>query len=226
MKSIRNALCLLATLCFVSTGFAAESSKSKAKPAKNKKPAVSETKSFEPTTKPKKTSVVTLGAGCFWCVEAVYQRIEGVTKVTSGYMGGKIPNPTYEQICTGRTGHAEVVKVEFDPAKLTLEQVLAVFWKAHDPTTLNRQGADIGTQYRSAIFFHNEADKAVAVKSKKKADASGEFRRPIVTEITKAATFYKAEEYHQNYFNLNSNAPYCRAVIWPKLLKLGLKFKK
>ncbi len=116
--------------------------------------------------------------------------------------------------------------MEYDPAKISLEKVLAVFWKAHDPTTLNRQGADIGTQYRSAIFFHSEADKAVAVKSKKAANASGEFRRPIVTEITKAATFYKAEEYHQNYFNLNSNAPYCRAVIWPKLLKLGLKFKK
>lgn len=226
MKTIRNAFCLLATLGFVGAGFAAESTKSNAKPAKKNKPAVSETKSFEPTTKPKKTGVVTLGAGCFWCVEAVYQRIDGITKVTSGYMGGKIPNPTYEQICTGRTGHAEVVKVEYDPARISLEKVLAVFWKAHDPTTLNRQGADIGTQYRSAIFFHSEADKAVAVKSKKAANASGEFRRPIVTEITKAATFYKAEEYHQNYFNLNSNAPYCRAVIWPKLLKLGLKFKK
>ena len=159
-------------------------------------------------------------------MEAVYQRIEGITKVTSGYMGGKVSNPTYKQICTGQTGHAEVVKVEFDPAKLSLEKVLAVFWKAHDPTTLNRQGADVGTQYRSAIFYHNDADKAVAEKSMQAAGKSGEFRSPIVTEITRAGTFYKAEEYHQNYFNLNANAPYCRAVIWPKLNKLGLKFKK
>ena len=184
-------------------------------------------RSNEPLVTPApKAGAITLGAGCFWCVEAVYQRIDGITKVTSGYMGGSVPNPTYKQICTGRTGHAEVVKVEFDPAKITLEKVLAVFWKAHDPTTINRQGADIGTQYRSAIFYHSDADKAVAQKSMKAANASGEFRNPIVTEITKASTFYKAEEYHQNYFNLNANAPYCRAVIWPKLRKLGLKFKK
>ena len=177
-------------------------------------------------TPPPEAGMITLGGGCFWCVEAVYQRIDGITKVTSGYMGGKVPNPTYKQICTGRTGHAEVVKVVFDPAKISLAKVLAVFWKAHDPTTLNRQGADIGTQYRSAIFYHSDADKAVAEKSMKAAGRSGEFRSPIVTEITPAATFYKAEEYHQNYFNLNANAPYCRAVIWPKLRKLGLKFKK
>ena len=170
--------------------------------------------------------MITLGGGCFWCVEAVYQRIDGITKVTSGYMGGTVPNPTYKQICTGRTGHAEVVKVEFDPTKISLEKVLAVFWKAHDPTTLNRQGADIGTQYRSAIFYHSDAEKVVAEKSMKVAGSSGEFHSPIVTEITKASTFYKAEEYHQNYFNLNANAPYCRAVIWPKLRKLGLKFKE
>ena len=182
--------------------------------------------SNEPLTKVTKAGSITLGGGCFWCVEAVYQRIEGITKVTSGYMGGTVSNPTYKQICTGRTGHAEVVQVHFDPAKLSLEKVLAVFWKAHDPTTLNRQGADVGTQYRSAIFYHNDADKAVAEKSMQAAGKSGEFRSPIVTEITRAGTFYKAEEYHQNYFNLNSNAPYCRAVIWPKLNKLGLKFKK
>ena len=226
MKAIQNTFCLLITFCFVSSGAAAESTKSNTKSAKKNKSDVNAAKSFEPTQKPKKPGIVTLGAGCFWCVEAVYQRIDGITKVTSGYMGGQIPNPTYEQICTGRTGHAEVIKVEFDPLKISLEKVLAVFWKAHDPTTLNRQGADIGTQYRSAIFYHNESDKLVADKSKKLTDKSGEFRRPIVTEVTKASTFYKAEEYHQNYFNLNSNAPYCRAVIWPKLLKLGLKFKE
>ncbi len=182
--------------------------------------------SNEPLTKPAEPGTVTLGAGCFWCVEAVYQRIDGITKVTSGYMGGTMANPTYKQICTGRTGHAEVVRVEFDPAKITLEKVLAVFWKAHDPTTLNRQGADIGTQYRSAIFFHSQADKIVAEKSMKAANLSGEFRSPIVTEITPAATFYEADGHHQNYFNLNANAPYCRAVIWPKLRKLGLKLKE
>ena len=198
---------------------------STAKPAATPKTVVSQ--SNEPLVEPaSKASVITLGGGCFWCVEAVYQRIDGITKVTSGYMGGTVSNPTYKQICTGRTGHAEVVKVEFDPAKLSLEKVLAVFWKAHDPTTLNRQGADIGTQYRSAIFYHAAADKAVAEKSKQAAGKSGEFRSPIVTEITRAGAFYKAEAYHQNYFNLNSNAPYCRAVIWPKLRKLGLKFKE
>ena len=195
-----------------------------AKPASIPKPIVNP--SNEPLTKVAKAESITLGGGCFWCVEAVYQRIEGITKVTSGYMGGKVSNPTYKQICTGQTGHAEVVKVEFDPAKLSLEKVLAVFWKAHDPTTLNRQGADVGTQYRSAIFYHNAADKAVAEKSMQAAGKSGEFRSPIVTEIARAGTFYKAEEYHQNYFNLNANAPYCRALIWPKLNKLGLKFKK
>ena len=195
-----------------------------AKPASTPKPIVNP--SNEPLTKVAKAESITLGGGCFWCVEAVYQRIEGVTKVTSGYMGGTVSNPTYKQICTGQTGHAEVVRVEFDPAKLSLEKVLAVFWKAHDPTTLNRQGADVGTQYRSAIFYHNEADKAVAEESMQVAGKSGEFRRPIVTEIARAGTFYKAEEYHQNYFSLNANAPYCRAVIWPKLNKLGLKFKK
>ena len=194
-----------------------------AKPVTTPTPIVSP--SNEPLTNVAKAGSITLGGGCFWCVEAVYQRIEGITKVTSGYMGGTVPNPTYKQINTGRTGHAEVVKVEFDPAKITLEKVLAVFWKAHDPTTLNRQGADIGTQYRSAIFYHNDADKTVAEKSMQAAGRSGEFRSPIVTEITPAATFYKAEGYHQNYFNLNANAPYCRAVIWPKLRKLGLKFK-
>ena len=198
---------------------------STAKPAATPKTVVSQ--SNEPLVEPaSKASVITLGGGCFWCVEAVYQRIDGITKVTSGYMGGTVPKPTYKQICTGRTGHAEVVKVEFDSAKISLEKVLAVFWKVHDPTTLNRQGVDIGTQYRSAIFFHTDADKAASEKSKQAAGKSGEFRNPIVTEIARAGTFYKAEAYHQNYFNLNSNAPYCRAVIWPKLRKLGLKFKE
>ena len=205
-------------------GACAEANDKTAKPTSTPAPSVNP--SNEPLTKVAKAGSITLGGGCFWCVEAVYQRIDGITKVTSGYTGGQAPNPTCKQICTGRTGHAEVVKVEFDPEKLSLEKVLAVFWKAHDTTTLNRQGADVGTQYRSAIFYHNDADKAVAEKSMQAAGKSGEFRSPIVTEIARASTFYKAEEYHQNYFNLNTNAPYCRAVIWPKLNKLGLKFKK
>ncbi|MDP6795540.1 MAG: peptide-methionine (S)-S-oxide reductase MsrA [Verrucomicrobiota bacterium] len=222
MNTILKLFSWVILFCCVACGRADNSaSKPPAIPKNVSKP------SNEPlVTPPPKVGMITLGGGCFWCVEAVYQRIDGITKVTSGYMGGTVPNPTYKQICTGLTGHAEVVKVEFDPAKISLEKVLAVFWKAHDPTTLNRQGADIGTQYRSAIFYHTDADKVVAEKSMKAAGSSGEFRSPIVTEITKASIFYKAEEYHQNYFNLNANAPYCRAVIWPKLRKLGLKFKK
>ena len=220
MRIIRNAFCLLATLGFVASGFTVESPKSTSKLAKKTKPIVSETKSLEPITKPKKTGVVTLGAGCFWCVEAVYQRIEGITKVTSGYMGGKIPNPTYEQICTGRTGHAEVVKVDYDPEKISLEKVLAVFWKAHDPTTLNRQGPDRGTQYRSAIFYHDESQREIAEQAKKA--AAELYTDPIVTEITAAPTFWPAETYHQDFFANNPRNPYCRAWIPPKLRKLGL----
>jgi peptide-methionine (S)-S-oxide reductase len=165
---------------------------------------------------------ITLGAGCFWCTEAVFERLPGVYSATSGYMGGKQKNPTYEQVCGGATGHAEVTKVIFDPAKLSLEKLLETFWKAHDPTTLNRQGADIGTQYRSAIFYETEAQRPVAEKSK--AEASKLFERPIVTEITRATEFYPAENYHQEYYRLNKDRnPYCRAVITPKLKKLGME---
>ncbi len=169
--------------------------------------------------------VITLGAGCFWCIEAVLERIKGIEEVTSGYMGGHVKNPTYEEVCSKTTGHAEVVEVKFDPKIMPLEKLLKVFWKLHDPTTLNRQGNDAGPQYRSAIFYYNDAQKATAEQSKKEADASGEFDNPIVTEITKAEEFYKAEGYHQDYFSNNQNQPYCRAVIWPKLKKLGLETK-
>jgi len=169
--------------------------------------------------------VITLGAGCFWCIEAVLERIKGVAEVTSGYMGGHVRNPTYEQICTKTTGHAEVVEVKFAPDVISLEKLLEVFWQLHDPTTLNRQGNDVGPQYRSAIFYHSEAQKSAAEDSKKKADASGEFSNPIVTEITAATEFFKAEDYHQDYFSNNKNQPYCRAIIWPKLKKLGLNTK-
>ena len=173
-------------------------------------------------TKEKTGELVTLGAGCFWCVEAVLEQIDGVLAVQSGYMGGTKPNPTYREICTGTTGHAEVTQVRFDPAVLPLEDLLEWFWRLHDPTTLNRQGNDVGTQYRSAIFFHSEAQKKVAEESKIKADQSGNFRDPIVTEITPAAQFFEAEDYHQEYYRLNQSQPYCRMVIAPKLDKLGL----
>ncbi|MDX1951614.1 MAG: peptide-methionine (S)-S-oxide reductase MsrA [Verrucomicrobiota bacterium] len=174
------------------------------------------------TTIPEGAEVITLGAGCFWCIEAVYQQIPGVLSVTSGYMGGKTKNPTYEAVCSGTTGHAEVAQVVFDTKKTSLDNILGVFWELHDPTTLNRQGADVGTQYRSAIFYHSEEQKKIAEKSK--AAAGKKFEDPIVTEITKASEFYKAEDYHQNYYRLNKNKNgYCRAVISPKLRKLKLQ---
>lgn len=171
---------------------------------------------------PDGAEVITLGAGCFWCIEAAYRQLDGVYSATSGYMGGTVPNPTYEQICTKTTGHAEVVQVVFDPKKVTAERVLAWFWDLHDPTTLNRQGNDEGPQYRSAIFYHNEAQKTLAEASKKAAQAN--FDKPIVTEITAAATFYPAEQYHQNFYEQNkSKNPYCKYVVEPKLKKLKLK---
>jgi peptide-methionine (S)-S-oxide reductase len=171
---------------------------------------------------PAGAETITLGAGCFWCIEAAYSQLDGVYSATSGYMGGKLKNPTYEDICTGDSGHAEVVEVVFDPKKITVERVLAWFWDLHDPTTLNRQGNDTGTQYRSAIFYHSDAQKATATASKTAAQAN--FKDPIVTEITPASTFYPAEKYHQNYYKENkSKNPYCRFVIEPKLKKLKLE---
>jgi peptide-methionine (S)-S-oxide reductase len=171
---------------------------------------------------PEDAEYITLGAGCFWCTEAIFQQIPGVVSVTSGYMGGTLKNPTYDDVCTGTTGHAEVSRVAFDPKKTSLEKILTVFWEAHDPTSLNRQGADSGTQYRSAIFYNTEAQRDIAQKSK--AEAAKEFAKPIVTEITRAGEFFPAEDYHQNYYNLNKNRnPYCTMVISPKLKKLGLK---
>jgi peptide-methionine (S)-S-oxide reductase len=170
-----------------------------------------------------RTETATLAGGCFWCVEAVLETVPGVLDVRSGYMGGATAKPTYREVCNGDTGHAEVVQVTFDPAKLAYEDLLAWFWKAHDPTTMNRQGADAGTQYRSAIFFHSEAQRAAAEKSK--AAAQKDFADPIVTEITAAGAFTEAEDYHQDYFRLNGSQPYCRAVIAPKLKKLGIETK-
>ena len=190
--------------------------------AMNTTPAQTPQTTNTKTNAPAKTEVITLGAGCFWCTEAVYQQIPGVISVKPGYMGGKTSNPTYEDICTGTTGHAEVAQVTFDPQKASLEKILDVFWESHDPTTLNRQGADVGTQYRSAIFYENDTQRAIAEKSK--AAAAKKFTKPIVTEITKAPTFYVAENYHQDYYRRNKNKnPYCQVVIAPKLRKLGLQ---
>ncbi len=168
-----------------------------------------------------KTEVATLGGGCFWCLEAVFQRIDGVKSVTSGYAGGTVANPSYEEVCTGKTGHAEVVQIVFDPSVLSYEQLLHTFWECHDPTTMNRQGADVGTQYRSVIFYQDDNQRVMAERSR--AEAQKEFEDPIVTEIQPLKAFYKAEDYHQDYFNNHANAPYCTLVIKPKLKKLHLK---
>ena len=168
----------------------------------------------------KEMQKATFGAGCFWCVEAVFERLEGVVDVIPGYSGGHKNNPTYKEICTGMTGHAEVAQITFDPKIITFYDLLNMFWKSHDPTTRNRQGNDIGTQYRSAIFYHNNEQKTIAEKSKKKVDNSNIFSNPIVTEITKLEKFWVAEDYHNNYYNNNMNQPYCKFIIKPKLDKL------
>ena len=163
----------------------------------------------------------TFGAGCFWCVEAVFELLEGVHSVESGYMGGSVENPTYRAVCEGTTGHAEVTQIHFDPDVISFETLLDWLWRSHDPTTLNRQGYDVGTQYRSAIFYHSEAQKAAAEASKAAAQAL--FEDAIVTEITAASTYYPAEDYHQDYYRQNGNQPYCARIIRPKLEKLGLE---
>jgi peptide-methionine (S)-S-oxide reductase len=171
------------------------------------------------------TELATFGSGCFWCTEAVFQQLKGVRKVESGYSGGPVPNPTYRQVCTGDTGHAEVVQVTFDPKVISYPELLEVFWRSHDPTTLNRQGHDAGPQYRSAIFYHSERQKELAERYKQKIDAAGVFLRPVVTEIAPFTAFYPAESEHQNYYASNPRAGYCRVVIAPKVEKLRQVFR-
>jgi peptide-methionine (S)-S-oxide reductase len=175
-------------------------------------------------TIPSHTDTITLGAGCFWCVEAVFLELKGVVSVTSGYMGGHVKNPSYKEVCNGTTGHAEVARIVFDPTVISLDEILEVFWMTHDPTTLNRQGADVGTQYRSAVFHHSEEQRMLAERYKAELDKSGAFQAPIVTEIVPASTFYEAEDYHQNYYALNGEQGYCRMVIRPKLDKFRKVF--
>ena len=171
------------------------------------------------------TELATLGGGCFWCLEVVYDELRGMHSVVSGYAGGSTPNPTYRQVMTGQTAHAEVVQITFDPDILSFRDILQVFFTIHDPTTLNQQGADVGTQYRSAIFYHNEAQRAIAGEVIAEMEAAGLWQDPIVTEVTPLETFYVAEDYHQDYYVNNHDQPYCQVVIAPKLAKARVKFQ-
>ena len=169
---------------------------------------------------------ITLGAGCFWCVEAIYKELIGVEKVEPGYSGGKIANPTYREVCSGLTGHAEVIQLEYDESVVDFKEILEVFFKTHDPTTLNRQGADVGTQYRSAIFYHNENQKEVAEKVISELENSSVFDKPVVTEVTEFTVFYPAEEYHKNYYKNNPEEGYCQMVVRPKVEKFKKVFEE
>lgn len=177
------------------------------------------------STKMNSLQKATFGSGCFWCTEAIFERLNGVVKVESGYSGGKVENPTYEEVCTGTTGHAEVTEITYDSSIITFDELLEVFWKIHDPTTLNRQGNDVGTQYRSVIFYHSEEQKELAEKYKAELDKSGIWDNPIVTEISPFTNFYSAEKYHQDYYNNNPNQGYCTFVITPKVEKFEKVFK-
>jgi peptide-methionine (S)-S-oxide reductase len=212
LKKMRNIL-IFGILLAISLSSCAQTEKSKSKKVNQEKISM------------EGKNVATFGAGCFWCVEAVFQRLNGVEKVESGYAGGKVANPSYKDVCTGLTGHAEVCNITYDPKKVSFEELLEVFWKTHDPTTLNRQGNDVGTQYRSSIFYHNAEQKAAAEKYKKELDASGAFDRPIVTSVEPYTEFYEAEDYHQNYFNQNGYQPYCQFVVKPKVEKFEKVFK-
>lgn len=170
----------------------------------------------------KQNHIATFGTGCFWCTEAVFQQVNGVEKVESGYAGGSVKNPTYKEICSGLTGHAEVIQITYNPEKINYDELLEIFWKTHDPTTLNRQGNDVGTQYRSVIFYHDDTQKQLAESYLQELTEANVFSQPIVTEISPISTFYKAEDYHQNYFAANGNAPYCAFIVRPKVEK----FKK
>lgn len=173
---------------------------------------------------PARTEIATLGGGCFWCLEAVFEEMAGVRRVVSGYAGGKVKNPTYEQVCSGATGHAEVVQVEFDPSVADFGELLRVFFAVHDPTTRDRQGADVGSQYRSVIFYHDERQRKVALEKIAEVNASGIWKGPVVTEVLPFEAFYEAEAYHQDYFEKNPNAGYCRAVVAPKVSKFRILF--
>lgn len=180
----------------------------------------------ERPTEPDPTGIATFGGGCFWCTEAIFDRVDGVLSVTSGYAGGETEEPTYKEICSGTTGHAEVVQVRFDPSKVTYAELLEIFFKTHDPTTRNRQGADVGTQYRSIVLTHDDAQKDIAERVIIELDGADIYAKPIVTEVTSFESFYPAEVEHQEYYALNGGQPYCRAVIQPKVEKFETVFQK
>jgi peptide-methionine (S)-S-oxide reductase len=192
---------------------------------KNTKMNASTSLSEKSGSTPLTLDTATFGTGCFWCTEAIFQQLEGVEKVTSGYSGGTVPNPTYEQVCSKTTGHAECLNILYDPKKISFDELLEIFWQTHDPTTLNRQGADVGTQYRSVVFYHNEEQRAKTAKYKAELDKSGAFDNPIVTTLEPFTVFYPAEAYHQNYYNNNTGEGYCQFVIRPKVEKFEKVFK-
>ncbi|MCB9260897.1 MAG: peptide-methionine (S)-S-oxide reductase MsrA [Flavobacteriales bacterium] len=195
------------------------------KKIKENKVEMSDSEENLDTTDIKNMDTATFGAGCFWCVEAVFQMMKGVEKVESGYAGGHLKNPSYKEVCSGNTGHAEVARIWFDSSIISYETLLDIFWHAHNPTTLNRQGNDVGTQYRSVIFYHNEKQKEIAEKSKIATDSSGLWPDSIVTEILSVPDYYSAEDYHQNYLENNPGNPYCSAVVAPKVQKIRQKYK-
>jgi peptide-methionine (S)-S-oxide reductase len=170
-------------------------------------------------------ATATFANGCFWCSEAIFKRLKGIKSVLPGYSGGRVKNPSYEQVCTGRTGHAESIQIEFDPKVISFEKILDIFWRTHDPTTLNRQGNDVGTQYRSAIFYHDHKQKEIAEKSKRALENEGAYKDPIVTEITPLISFYVAEDYHKNYYDEHRDASYCSYIIDPKVHKLHMNYE-
>jgi peptide-methionine (S)-S-oxide reductase len=193
--------------------------------AEEGKAVVNNTTTATPAKDESATELATFGAGCFWCVEAVYQQLEGVVSVESGYCGGKVDNPTYQQVCSGTTGHAEVCQIRFDPQRVSYDELLEVFWKTHDPTTLNRQGNDVGTQYRSVIFYHTDQQRELAEERKRELNEAGAWDTPIVTDIVPSTVFYKAEDYHQNYYRTNPEQGYCQAVVRPKVEKFRKVFQ-
>jgi peptide-methionine (S)-S-oxide reductase len=216
---------LLAFLMLASCSKSLEANDKTTNKNKNKNPEIKKEKKAEKMNDRSEYKIATFGAGCFWCVEAVFESLDGVHKVESGYTGGKTKKPTYKEICTGLTGHAEVCRLTYDPKVITFPELLEVFWKTHNPTTLNRQGNDVGTQYRSAIFYHDEEQKNQATEYKEKLNKAKAWSKPIVTEITAATIFYPAEDYHQDYYTNNPNQSYCVYVIQPKMEKFKEAFR-
>lgn len=213
----------ISLVCFTGLNSCAQKDNS----AKNKKDKMNTSTSLSANngSTPLTIDTATFGTGCFWCTEAIFQQLEGVEKVTSGYSGGTVPNPTYEQVCSKTTGHAECLNILYDPKKISFDELLEVFWQTHDPTTLNRQGADVGTQYRSVVFYHNEEQRAKTAKYKAELDKSGAFNNPVVTTLEPFTIFYPAEEEHQNYYRNNTSQGYCQFVIRPKVEKFEKVFK-